>query len=135
MTQDSSLTSTSKAAGNRHLFVSIAAFCDPFLRFTIESLFAQASEPEKLFLGIVDQSHESQQAWISTLTHANQIRYLHIDPLHSKGVSWARHLAQTLYDDEKYFYRLIRIHGSRPTGMACCVNIWRTCRQYIHALS
>ncbi|XGA81023.1 hypothetical protein OR573_05045 [Halomonas sp. CH40] len=106
MTQDSSQTSTSKAAENSNLFISIAAFCDPFLRFTIESLFNQASEPEKLFLGIVDQSHESQQTWISTLAHADQIRYLHIDPLHSKGVSWARHLAQTLYDDEKYFLQI-----------------------------
>lgn len=88
------------------LFISIAAFCDPFLRFTLESLFAQASAPERLFVGIVDQSTESQQAWIDTLPHADQIRYLQVNPLHSRGVSWARHLAQTLYDDETYFLQI-----------------------------
>lgn len=88
------------------IFVSIAAFCDPFLRFTIESLFKQASVPETLVLGVVDQSAEPIGPWLATQPFADQVRYLHIDPLHSRGVCWARHLAQTLYDDEAYFLQI-----------------------------
>ncbi|WP_239056574.1 UDP-N-acetylglucosamine-transferase [Wenzhouxiangella limi] len=88
------------------IFVSIAAFCDPFLRFTIESLFKQASVPETLVLGVVDQSAEPIGPWLAAQPFADQVRYLHIDPLHSRGVCWARHLAQTLYDDEAYFLQV-----------------------------
>lgn len=88
------------------IFVSIAAFCDPFLRFTIESLFAEASNPQALVLGVVDQSTEPLAGWLAGQPFADQVRYLHIDPLHSRGVCWARHLAQSLYDDEAYFLQV-----------------------------
>jgi hypothetical protein len=88
------------------MFVSIAAFCDPFLRFTIESLFAEASQPDALALGVVDQSMEPLSGWLAGQPFADQVRYLHIDPLHSRGVCWARHLAQSLYDDEAYFLQV-----------------------------
>ena len=92
--------------GKDSIFVSIAAFCDPFLRFTIESLFAEASAPEALVLGVVDQSIDGLHPWLAEQPFADQVRYLHIDPLHSRGVCWARHLAQTLYDDEAYFLQV-----------------------------
>lgn len=88
------------------LFVSIAAFCDPFLRFTLESLFSQASAPHELVLGVVDQSSEPLHDWLAKQSYADQVRYLHIDPLHSRGVCWARHLVQTLYDDEDWFLQV-----------------------------
>lgn len=88
------------------IFISIAAFCDPFLRFTIESLFAEASHPEALVLGVVDQSMEPLAGWLAEQPFADQVRYLHVDPLHSRGVCWARHLAQSLYDDEAYFLQV-----------------------------
>jgi len=88
------------------IFISIAAFCDPFLRFTIESLFAEASHPEALVLGVVDQSMEPLAGWLAEQPFADRVRYLHIDPLHSRGVCWARHLAQSLYDDEAYFLQV-----------------------------
>ncbi|MFO7552131.1 MAG: GlcNAc-transferase family protein [Haliea sp.] len=92
--------------GKGPIFVSIAAFCDPFLRFTIESLFAEARQPEALVLGVVDQSMESLAVWLGEQPFVDQVRYLHIDPLHSRGVCWARHLAQSLYDDEAYFLQV-----------------------------
>ena len=92
--------------GKGSIFVSIAAFCDPFLRFTIESLFAEARQPEALALGVVDQSMESLAVWLGEQPFGDQVRYLHIDPLHSRGVCWARHLAQSLYDDEAYFLQV-----------------------------
>lgn len=88
------------------IFVSIAAFCDPFLRFTIESLFAKANVPKTLAIGVIDQSTEPLSDWLAKQPFADQVRYLHIDPLHSRGVCWARHLAQTLYDDEAFFLQV-----------------------------
>ena len=91
---------------NHSIFVSIAAFCDPYLRFTIKSLFAEAKHPEALTLGVVDQSLDSLGPWLAEQPFADQVRYLHVDPLHSRGVCWARHLAQTLYDDEAWFLQV-----------------------------
>lgn len=88
------------------IFISIAAFCDPFLRFTIESLFSAASMPEALVLGVVDQTTEPLSQWLDEQPFADQVRYLHVHPLHSRGVCWARHLAQTLFDDEAWFLQV-----------------------------
>ena len=89
-----------------NLFVSVAAFCDPLLAFTLESLFSRASAPETLVVGVVDQSTEPLHHWLEKQPFADQVRYLHIDPLHSRGVCWARHLAQALYDDEDWFLQI-----------------------------
>lgn len=87
-------------------FVSIAAFCDPWLCFTLKSLFESAHHPERIVVGVVDQSFDSQQAWVEQQAYADQICYLHVNPLHSRGVCWARHLAQTLFDDETYYLQI-----------------------------
>ncbi|MFP4276152.1 MAG: GlcNAc-transferase family protein [Wenzhouxiangella sp.] len=88
------------------IFVSIAAFCDPYLQFTIESAFHQAQNPESLVLGVVDQNTESLWPWLARQPFSDQVRYLHIHPVHSRGVCWARHLAQTLFDGESYFLQI-----------------------------
>jgi hypothetical protein len=97
---------TEQVTDKQVIFVSIAAFCDPYLRFTIESAFSEAAHPEHIVLGVVDQSNESLAVWIADQAFADQVRYLHLDPLHSRGVCWARHLAQTLYDNEGYFLQI-----------------------------
>ncbi|SEP89241.1 Glycosyltransferase (GlcNAc) [Ectothiorhodospira magna] len=91
---------------NDRVFVSVAAFCDPWLRFTLESLFEQAHYPDRLVVGVVDQSFDSQQTWIRQHPRADQIRYVHLDPLHSRGVCWARSLVQSLYDNESYYLQI-----------------------------
>ena len=88
------------------IFVSLASFCDPWLQFTIESIFSKAADPNQLILGIIDQSFESLSSWINQHPRVDQIRYLHIDPLHSRGVCWARSLAQTLFDHEDYYLQI-----------------------------
>lgn len=90
----------------RTIFVSIASFCDPYLRFSIESAMAQATQPERIVLGVVDQSSEPLNPWLADQVYADRVRYLLIDPLHSRGVCWARHLAQALFDDEDFFLQV-----------------------------
>ena len=88
------------------IFVNIASFCDPVLSFTLESLFDTVDNPENIVVGVVDQNKESIAGWLAQKPFAHQVRYLHIDPVHSRGACWARHLAQTLYDNEDYYLQV-----------------------------
>jgi hypothetical protein len=88
------------------IFVSIASFCDPYLRFTIESAMTQAAQPNHVVLGVVDQGRESLSGWLSEQAYSDQVRYLQLDPLHSRGVCWARHLVQSLFDGEALFLQV-----------------------------
>lgn len=97
------------------IFVSIASFCDEQLPFTLDSLFQNAASPHDITVGILDQSHAPLQGWLATHPKGRQIRYLHMDPLHSKGVCWARHLVNQLYDEEHYFLQ-IDSHTSFDSG-------------------
>ena len=36
----------------------------------------------------------------------NQIHYEHVDPLFSKGPCWARHRAQSFFNNENYFLQI-----------------------------
>lgn len=88
------------------IFVSIASFCDEHLKFTLRSLFDSASGERDIFVGVVDQSHSSISEWLMTYEEEKNVRYLHIDPFHSRGVCWARSLAGQLYDGEDYYLQI-----------------------------
>ena len=89
--------------GPKKIFVSIASFCDPLLRFTVENALQQATYPDRLTFGIVDQSENSIEDELLAIHPF--ISYLHIDPHHSRGTCWARSLAMSLYNDEHYFFQ------------------------------
>lgn len=86
------------------IFLSIAAFCDPMLLFTVRSAFAKARFPDRISFGVVDQSHASVETEITHI--GSEASYLHIDPRHSRGACWARALAMTLYAGEEYFLQI-----------------------------
>lgn len=110
------------------IFVSVASFCDEHLIFTLRSLFAAAAEPDKIRVGVVDQSDKPLHEWLAQNDPERRIRYLHVDPFHSRGVCWARHLAASLYDDED-FYLQIDSH-------TCFVPGWdKTLRMHMQRLA
>lgn len=88
------------------IFVNIAAFCEPHLAFTLDSLFRTAAQPEKIQVGLVDQSLHATGQWLAQRPYAGQVHHLQIDPLQSRGVSWARHVAQSLYQGENYYLQV-----------------------------
>ena len=88
------------------IFVSIASFCDDNLKFTLNSLCESASGKYNIFIGVVDQSSNSISEWLKEFDKEKRVRYLHIDPFHSRGVCWARSLAGQLYDGEDYFLQI-----------------------------
>ncbi|WP_208621606.1 GlcNAc-transferase family protein [Rhizobium hainanense] len=64
----------------------------------------KARFPDRLRFGIVDQSFVSTESELSVAS--SKMAYLHVNPYHSRGVSWARALAMTLYLKEDYFLQI-----------------------------
>ena len=87
------------------IFVSIASFCDPLLAFTLRSALTQASRPERVVIALVDQQlpHLRQavpERW------AAQMRVVNIHPLEARGPCWARAIAMSLYQGERWFLQV-----------------------------
>ncbi len=88
------------------IFVSVAAFCDPFLTFTLGDAVAKASAPERLVFGVVDQHPHSRREALAPLIGPAAVRYVHIHPVETRGVCWARSVAFSLYRDETYLLQV-----------------------------
>ncbi len=86
------------------IFISIASFCDPMLSFTVKSALEKARFPERLAFGIIDQSFSSVEANLPLGKW--RMGYVLVDPHYSRGASWARALAMTLYSEEDYFMQI-----------------------------
>src|SRR3954469_6275277 len=87
------------------IFVSIAAYCDPVLPFTLERAVARARHPELLHFGIVDQALQGMAA---APHHGGgaRVSQLRLDALQARGPCWARAIAMSLYDGEEWFLQL-----------------------------
>lgn len=88
------------------IFVSLASYVDPVLLFTLAQAYAKADNPERLVFGVVDQHPQSRSDIIRRFKFQKQIRYVHIDPVQSRGVSWARSLVFSLYQNETYLLQI-----------------------------
>jgi hypothetical protein len=87
------------------IFVSIAAYCDPVLDFTLRRAVAAAHDPAGLHFGVVDQALEGM-AGAADPGGGARLSLLRVDALHSRGPCWARALAMTLYEGEDWFLQL-----------------------------
>lgn len=88
------------------IFISVASYLDPMLFFTLNDAVAKAARPELLALGVVDQHHADQRALVAALPFARQVRYVHLHPQDTLGVSWARNTAFSLYDGEAFLLQV-----------------------------
>lgn len=91
--------------GHDALFISIAAYCDPMLTFTITSALTQASRPERIRIGLVEQQLPEAcirlpEAW------AAQVRRVQLHPLEARGPCWARAIAMSLHQGERWFLQI-----------------------------
>jgi len=76
------------------------------LFFTLQTAISKAQQPELLHFGVVDQNIQDQREAIRALPFGAQVRYLHIHAQDTLGVSWARNVAFSLYDDEEYLLQI-----------------------------
>lgn len=91
---------------NERIFIGIASYCDAMLQFTVNSAWSQATHPERLHFGIVDQSPPADRLTLPNDQARRHIRYLHVHPSDARGVCWARALAMTLYQGEDWFFQI-----------------------------
>lgn len=88
------------------IFVSVAAFCDPLLRFTLDGLFSRARHPHRLQVAVIDQSLDDNRRWLDQAPYRERVHYLNIHPVEARGVSWARHIAFSYYGGEDYLLQI-----------------------------
>ncbi|WP_044411305.1 GlcNAc-transferase family protein [Thiomicrospira microaerophila] len=89
------------------IFVSVAAFNESFLSFTLQDALSKAKHPERLIFGVVDQYPASRREEMRHLfTQPKQLRYVHIDPVEARGVCWARSLVQSLFNNEDFYFQI-----------------------------
>lgn len=87
------------------IFVSIAAYRDPELRQTIESLTSNSAQD--LHISIVEQCTKRERVDISKFASDRvkfSIQWMH--PLQAKGAGYARYLAMQPYDGEDYYLQI-----------------------------
>lgn len=88
------------------IFVSVASFCEQHLKLTIQSIFSKATFPARVHVGLIDQSEELNPQWLALFPFRKQINYIGISPVDSRGVSWARSIAFSLYNDQDYLLQI-----------------------------
>jgi hypothetical protein len=88
------------------IFISLASYLDPMLFFTINDAYEKAAQPDLLRFGVVDQHVDDQRELIGEFPFTQHIRYVHIHPEDTLGVSWARHTAFSLYDGETFMLQV-----------------------------
>lgn len=96
---------------NPTIFVQIASYRDPELLKTLKGMFENAKYPENINVGIAWQ-HSPDDAWDTLDEYKNDSRLRIIDIPHkeSKGVCWARHAVQQLYEGETYTLQIDSHH-------------------------
>lgn len=110
------------------IFVSIASYRDPELSKTIKSMLDNAKNPEYLSVTVVWQ-HAKEDKWdiIEEYIADNRFTIVDIDYKESKGVCFARNIAQTHYNQEKYYLQLDSHHRFEK-------NWDQTLKDYLHYL-
>lgn len=88
------------------IFVSVAAFCDPFLEHTLTDAIAKAKHPEQLVFAVVDQNPVSRQEPLRQICGKMRLRYVHISPVETRGVCWARSLVFSMYQGESFVLQI-----------------------------
>jgi hypothetical protein len=99
---------TGKAWGRGRIFVSIASFRDPETQLTLRDMLEKADKPERVHVGLVWQfDPEVDQDFFEVKPpHPGQIRQLDYDWRLSRGVCWARFLAQAMWRGEEFYFQI-----------------------------
>lgn len=91
---------------DQKILVSIASYLDPMLLFTLYDAVRKAQHPDLLNFVVVDQHINNQRAAINALSFGKRVRYVHVYPQDTLGVSWARNLAFSFYDGEAFLLQI-----------------------------
>jgi len=101
------------------IFVSIASFRDSECQHTLRDLFETALYPNRVFVGVVGQYNDAEDAHCFTTAPlpekwAQQVRCLSIPAVDARGPCWARHWAAQLHRDETFYLQIDSHMRFRP---------------------
>ena len=94
--------SPAEAQAGETLFISIAAYCDPLLAFTLRSAYSQARHPARLRFGVVEQVAPGQGLQLTDDWLPRQARWLQLPALQARGPCWARALAHVVSEASQF---------------------------------
>ncbi len=115
---EASSSGSSQEEETATIFVSVASYRDSECQHTLQNLFKTAMRSERIFVGVVWQASEEEDA--HCFTHplppvwAKQVRTLKMDYREAAGPCWARHLAQALWQGESYVLQIDSHMRFRP---------------------
>lgn len=122
----------SRATWPESIFVQIASYRDPQLPLTIADCLAKAARPERLVFGICWQRDPSER--LDEYIHDRRFRVITIPYQESRGVCWARHQIQRLYDGEEYTLQLDSHHRFTRHWDEKCVKMVKRLHEHDIAL-
>ena len=92
------------------IFVSIASYRDKYCSKTLDSLYANARNPNRVFVGLCIQNDESDEPCFlsseKTKQYQKNVRTINLNHYEAKGPTWARYLCTTLMNNENYFFQI-----------------------------
>lgn len=94
-----------KKPKNNTIFVTIASYLDYEIKHTILDCISKAKHPENLHFGIClqyDENENTNKHCLDFLKNKLPIQVLKYHYTKSEGGCWARNIAQSLYNGEKY---------------------------------
>lgn len=98
---------------NDNIYIAIVSYRDPQCGQSIVEAFARASNPGRVFVGVVQQNRESDLDCFETYCskagsacRPNQVRVIRMKDTDSQGVMLARWLASTLWSGERWYLQI-----------------------------
>ena len=105
------------------IFISIASYRDKDCIRSVKDAIAKASNPEKIFFGVVQQNRYSCE---DCLPDTPNVRHMSLHYSEARGPSYARYLCSTLYRGETFFLQ-IDSHTRFEKGWDnLLVDMWRS---------
>ena len=85
------------------IFINIASYRDSECQWTVRDLFEKAEHPDRIFVGICWQfDPEFDQDCFQVEDRPDQVRKVEFHAKESRGVCWARHQVQKLWNGEEF---------------------------------
>ena len=93
------------------IFVSVASYRDEECSKTLENMFANATNPSRVFVGVCEQNKQGEMAERCAKSdllqnHGGNIRLMTLDYKEAKGPTYARALCASLWKGEDYFVQI-----------------------------
>ena len=91
------------------IFVSVASYRDDECPLTIKSLYDNAENPDKLFVGICSQNKpgiEEEECLPKNFKYTKNIRIKRLKHTDAKGPNFARYVCSHLWKGEEYFCQI-----------------------------